>query len=199
MLMLLCRQVRALGGNIAVEGVSPELGEIADCAGFGDLLRETVESETAMPISVLGRRQIDAYPTHQINGYSVRVGRPFPMGATPLEGGVNFAIYSRHATAVSLVLFAPDKATSAVEIPFPAEFRVGDVFAMVVFGLDADNVEYGFRMDGPCEPSQGRRFDKSKVLLDPQAHSVAGHEVWGGPRNAAQSGIYRGRLGSAGF
>ena len=194
MLMLLCRQVSALGGNIAAEGASPELGEIADCAGFGDLLRETVGSKPATPISVLGRRQIDAYPTHQINGYSVRVGRPFPMGATPLEGGVNFAIYSRHATAVSLVLFAPDKATSAAEIPFPAEFRVGDVFAMVVFGLDADNVQYGFRMDGPCEPSQGRRFDKSKVLLDPQARSVAGHEIWGGPRNAAQSGIYRAHL-----
>ena len=87
-----------------------------------------------------------------MNGYSVRVGRPFPIGATPLEGGVNFAIYSRHATAVSLVLFAPDEATSGGRNSVSRRVPVGDVFAMVVFGLDEDDVQYGFRMDGPCEP-----------------------------------------------
>ncbi len=108
----------------------------------------------------------------------MRVGRPFPLGATPQEGGINFALYSRHATAVNLVLFSADGTEPMAEIPFPREFRIGDVFAMTVFGLDEDDLEYGFRIDGPCDPQGGHRFDKSKVVLDPHARVVGGHEVW---------------------
>ena len=119
MLLLLCRQVRALGGTIApmerpasyVSSLS--VPDLTICfvrqIGMGD----------STPISVSLRRRIDAYPTHQVNGYPIRIGRPYPMGATSMDGGINFAIYSRHATAVSLVLFATNDAAPAVEIPFP--------------------------------------------------------------------------------
>jgi glycogen operon protein len=50
---------------------------------------------------------------------------------------------------------------------------------MVVFDLDYENVEYGFRMDGPFNPNEGHRFDKSKILMDPCAKVIGGRDVWG--------------------
>ena len=63
-----------------------------------------------------------------------------------------------------------------VEIPFPDEFRIGNVYAMTVFDLDYENVEYGFRMDGPFEPETGHRFDSSAVLMDPYAKAMGGRD-----------------------
>ena len=48
---------------------------------------------------------------------------------------------------------------------FYASFRIGNVFSMIVFDLDYENVEYGFRMDGPFNPHDGQWFDKSKILI----------------------------------
>lgn len=194
MLLLLCRQVRAVEGTLIAEGASAELRDLAQCAGFGDLFREAAAHPQGALVHLPRRRQIDAYPTHTIGSYAVRVGRPFPLGATPLEGGTNFAIYSRHATAVSLVLFNSQSTEPVAELPIPREFRTGDVFAMIVYGLDEDNIEYGFRMDGPQDPQHRHRFNPTKVLLDPQARTVSGHEVWGAPRTASKTGLYRARL-----
>ena len=65
-----------------------------------------------------------------------------------------------------------------VEIPFPDAFRTGDVYAMTVFGLDHENIEYGFRFDGPFDPAAGHRFDPQQILLDPYAKSIGGRDVW---------------------
>ena len=194
MLLLLCRQVSAVGGTLLADGATDELRDLAQCAGFGDVFRGSLGRDSVLPITVPRRQLIDSYPTHSIAGYAVRVGRPFPLGATPQEGGINFAIYSRHATAINLVLFSADGAEPVAEIPFPREFRIGDVFAMTVFGLDEDDLEYGFRIDGPRHPQGGHRFDKSKVVLDPHARVVGGHEVWASARESCQSGHYRARL-----
>ncbi len=56
-----------------------------------------------------------------------------------------------------------------VEIEYPDEFRIGNVFSMTVFDLDHENIEYGFRIDGPFEPTRGHRFDPRRVLIDPYA------------------------------
>jgi glycogen operon protein len=193
LLLLFCRQVHAVGGTLELEGVSDQLRDFAECSGFRDLFREPSANGPLLHVSVPRRRHIDAYPTHRIGDYAVRVGRPFPLGATPLEGGINFAIYSRHAAKISLVLFEPGGTAQLAEIPFPREFRIGDVYAMTVFGLDEDGVEYGFRIDGPRDPVKGHRFDKTKVLLDPQARIVVGHEFWGRSSGACRL-EYRARL-----
>ncbi|GGU54273.1 glycogen debranching protein GlgX [Streptomyces lavendofoliae] len=125
------------------------------------------------------RERVDAYPTHRIAGYRVRAGRPFPYGATPVPGGVNFSVYSDRATSMSLVLFERGAPEPAAELPFPAEFRTGSVYAMTVFGLDVENLEYGFRADGPFDPVTGDRFDARRVLSDPYARLVSGRDVWG--------------------
>ena len=48
---------------------------------------------------------IDVYPTHHEQGYDLRVGRPFPFGATTVPGGINFSVFSSAATSCTLVLF----------------------------------------------------------------------------------------------
>ncbi len=123
--------------------------------------------------------RIDIHPTHEINGRKLRCGQPFPFGATLVPGGVNFAIYSSHATACTLVLFEKKAAQPFAEIPFPEAFRIGNVFCMTVFDLDYENLEYGYRIDGPNNFQAGHWFDTSKIVLDPYAKIVSGRDVWG--------------------
>ena len=138
--------------------------------------------------------RVDAYPTHEHQGYKLRTGKAFPFGATFVPGGVNFSVFSSHATDCTLVLFEKGAAQPLVEIPFPDEFRIGNVYAMIVFGLDYENIEYGYRMEGPFDPSNGHWFDKSKILLDPYAKAIGGRDVWGVSPNWSDIYRYRGRL-----
>lgn len=123
--------------------------------------------------------RIDIYPTHRHGDFWLRAGRPFPFGASFVPGGVNFSIFSRHATQCTLILFQQGAAEPFGEIPFPDEFRIGHVFAMVVFGLDYENVEYAYRIDGPYRPHEGHHFDPDVLLLDPYAKAVSGRNQWG--------------------
>jgi glycogen operon protein len=141
---------------------------------------------------MIGR--IDVYPTHEQDGYRVRVGRTQPFGATPVPGGVNFSVFSSNATACTLVLFEKNADAPKAEIRFPDEFRIGNVWSMIVFDLDEETTEYGFRMDGPFEPWQGLRFDSSKILLDPYAKAIGGRDTWLQSPNWDNIYPYRGRL-----
>jgi glycogen operon protein len=90
---------------------------------------------------------------------------------------VNFALFSRHATSVSLVLFAPGSSRPASEVRLdPRIHRTGDVWHVFVEGVDSF-LEYGWRVDGPSGPLH--RFDPSKVVVDPYARVLAGSELWG--------------------
>lgn len=124
--------------------------------------------------------RIDIYPTHEYNGYNIRRGKVYPFGASFVPGGINFSVYSSHATAVTLVLFEKNATHPMVEIPFPDEFRLGNVYSMIVFGLDHETTEYGFRVYGPYDPRVGHRFDPTNILLDPYARSIGGQDVWRG-------------------
>jgi glycogen operon protein len=124
-------------------------------------------------------QRIDGYPTHEYEGYALRPGKPLPFGASIVPGGINFSIYSSAATSCTLVLFNKREKEPFIEIPFFDEFRIGDVYAMTVFGLNWEEIEYGYRMDGPWSPEQGHRFDKTKILMDPYARVIGGREVWG--------------------
>jgi len=123
--------------------------------------------------------RVDIYPTHEHQGYKFRPGKPFPFGATGVTGGVNFSVYSSHGTNCTLVLFAKGQPQPKVEIPFPDAFRIGNVWSMIVFDLDYESTEYGFRMNGPFSPGEGHHFDPSKILLDPNARAIGGRDVWG--------------------
>ena len=124
-------------------------------------------------------RPIDEYPTQRIGDVEYCAGHVFPFGATLTGVGVNFSVYSKEATACTLVLYHHGQEEPFLEIPFPEAFRIGHVYAMMVFGLNIDTVEYGYRFDGPSDPRRGARFDKRRVLLDPYAKSISGRSVWG--------------------
>ena len=138
--------------------------------------------------------RIDIHPTHTYGNYKLRRGKPFPFGATLVPGGVNFSIFSSHATSCTLVLFKKHAPEPIAEIPFPKEFRIGSVFCMVVFDLDYENIEYGYRMDGPNNFQEGHWFDKTKILLDPYAKIIGGRDVWGKTPDWNNIYQHRGRI-----
>jgi glycogen operon protein len=138
--------------------------------------------------------RIDFYPTHSHAGYRMRIGDVFPFGATLVPNGVNFSVYSSHATSCTLVLFAKGEGQPLVEIPFLNEFRIGNVYTMTVFDLDVETLEYGFKMDGPWDTERGLRFDPSKILMDPYARVIGGRDVWGVTPNWEDPYQHRARL-----
>ncbi len=106
----------------------------------------------------------------------IRPGSPYPLGATWDGAGVNFAIFSEHATSVELCLFdSPDDTTEARRIQLPEQTD------MVWHGYVSDLVPgqlYGYRVDGPWKPSEGHRFNARKIVLDPYAKVVGRTIRW---------------------
>ena len=111
-----------------------------------------------------------------MNPIKVWLGKPYPLGATWMGNGVNFALYSENATGVDLCLFdsidAPQEQirirmteqTDEVWHVFLPEVRPGQL--------------YGYRVYGPYSPEEGKRFNPAKLLLDPYAKAIAGTVNW---------------------
>jgi glycogen operon protein len=138
--------------------------------------------------------RIDIHPTHTCGNYKLRCGNPLPFGATLVPGGVNFSIYSSHATSCTLVLFKRRQLDPIAEIPFPEEFRIGNVWSMIVFDLDYENIEYGYRMDGPFSVQEGHWFNPDKILMDPYSKIIGGRDVWGEEPDWSNPYQHRSRL-----
>ena len=139
--------------------------------------------------------RMDSEPTHERNGIKYRCGRVQPFGATILShDAINFSVFSKDAISCELLLFHRDDQEPFAVIPFPDEFRIGNVFSMIVYGLDYEEIEYGYRMDGPYDPENGYRFDKTKILLDPFAKMVSGRDKWGVIPDLAKEFQHRGRV-----
>ena len=104
------------------------------------------------------------------------LGQPYPLGATWMGNGVNFAIFSEHASGVELCLV--DKIEDATEyVRIPIKECTDHVWH--VFLPDARPGQlYGFRVSGPYEPERGLRFNSSKLLLDPYAKAIVGAVSW---------------------
>ncbi len=100
-------------------------------------------------------------------------GHSAPLGATLVEGGVNFSLFSRSATGVELLLFdREDDARPARAIRLdPTHHRTYHYWHAFVPGLSAGQL-YGYRVEGPEAPERGLRFDPAKVLLDPYGRGV---------------------------
>ena len=143
-------------------------------------------------------KRIDNFPTNILDGVEYCAGHVLPFGATLTDNSVNFSIFSREATSCTLLLYRSGEEEPFVKIPFPKEFRIGNVFSMQVFNLDIDEVEYAYLMDGPYDPEKGLLFDPTKPLLDPYARGVAGRARWGSTHAAgnarAEKPGFRGKI-----
>ncbi len=141
------------------------------------------------------RTNVEKYhmvPIDTLNGYQVRPGMYEINGATAIPGGVNFTIHSHNATSCELLLFHRRESEPFEILKFPDQYKIGNVYSMIVFGLDIEDFEYAYRMDGPYDPKKGLIFDKSKYLLDPYAKAVTGQSVWGNP--VALNNVYKARV-----
>lgn len=103
-------------------------------------------------------------------------GKPYPLGATCDSSGVNFSLFSRHATRVELCLFDSDK-PDAKEERIRLKERTHDVWHVYIPGLKPGQ-KYGYRVHGTYEPENGHRFNPNKLLIDPYAKAIAGSVEW---------------------
>ena len=106
---------------------------------------------------------------------AITAGHPEVLGATWTGDGVNFALFSQHATRVTLCLFSPDGSVEAEWIDLPE--RDGHVWHGFVPGLRPGQA-YGYRVHGPYRPDEGHRFNPHKLLLDPYAKRLLGRIEW---------------------
>lgn len=118
-------------------------------------------------------------PMDKWNGFEIRPGFYLDNGAVVIPGGVSFTIHSQNATSCKLVLFKRGECEPSTIIPFPENYKIGDVYSMIVFGLNIEEFEYAYNIDGPYHPEKGLIFDNTKYLLDPYAKVVTGQSVWG--------------------
>jgi glycogen operon protein len=104
------------------------------------------------------------------------LGYPYPLGATWMGNGVNFAIFSEHAAGVELCLF--DNIGAAEErVRIPLNEHTDQVWHVFLPDVRPGQL-YGFRISGPYDPERGFRFNSSKLLLDPYAKAIAGSVSW---------------------
>jgi glycogen operon protein len=103
-------------------------------------------------------------------------GQSNPLGATLHHDGVNFSIFSKHASGIQLLLFAEPNSPApyAVVDLDPRYHKTFFYWHIFVKGLSAGQV-YAYRVFGPDAPEAGHRFDGEKVLLDPYAKAIVGY------------------------
>ena len=130
----------------------------------------TIEGVTAR----LAQLQVEGPPKPYPSTAEPSAGRSFPLGAAVLSNGINFSVFSRHASRVELLLFDDAEephATRAIALE-AREHRTYYYWHIFVPGIRAGQL-YGYRVTGPFAPEHGLRFDPSKVLLDPYGRAVA--------------------------
>jgi isoamylase len=108
-------------------------------------------------------------------GFTALPGSPFPLGATPRDGGTNFAVASGIADGILLCLFDG----SGAETRIPLEEEDAGVWYGFVPGVGPGQA-YGYRATGPYDPANGARCNPTKLLTDPYALAITG-EVRFGP------------------
>jgi glycogen operon protein len=109
-------------------------------------------------------------------------GYPLPGGVTRFEEGTNFAIFSRHATRVTLVIDhwpKDDELPKRLEFELdPTENRTGDMWH-ILLTTHQQNFSYGYRIDGPTNPAgNGLIYDYTKILIDPYSKALLPRK-WG--------------------
>src|ERR1051325_9357211 len=100
-------------------------------------------------------------------------GQSAPLGATVVDGGVNFSIFSRNAVGIDLLFFnsANDAQPASTISLDPVTDRTYHYWHAFVPAVQPGQI-YGYRVHGPFDPANGKRFDRNKVLLDPYGREV---------------------------
>lgn len=130
-------------------------------------------TQTSLPAGLVMVPPTKTQPTLQFN-------YPLPYGAVLHDQGVQFVVYSKHATAMRVLLYkevGDPEPTRLIELN-PDTDRWGDIWSVFVPDLKAGQL-YHFQADGPNDPDHGHRYDPRARLIDPYAKALAGEFIKG--------------------
>ncbi len=112
-------------------------------------------------------------------------GCPTPLGVTSIGSWINFALFSRNADTVTLVIESDTAQHTTETAEFlldPRSNKTGDIWHIQLSGLPP-LIRYGYRLSGPWEPTtSGHGFDDSRILIDPYARELSAPD-WGDDRS----------------
>jgi isoamylase len=108
---------------------------------------------------------------------NIGIGKPQPLGATVCAMGVNFALFTQHATNITLCLFSPANITVPLhEIPLePSINKTGNIWHILIHGIPQDLL-YAFRLRGPI--TLPNLYNESINLIDPYAKQIVTSTRW---------------------
>jgi glycogen operon protein len=104
-----------------------------------------------------------------MSGPAVLAGSPEPLGVTPVEGGVNVAVFASNASQIFFCIFDEEGQRETARFALPE--RSGDIHHGFVPGIKPGR-RYGLRADGPFDLGKGHRYDPAKLLVDPYARLI---------------------------
>ena len=100
--------------------------------------------------------------------FTIGKGKAHPLGATVMANGINFSVFSEHATNVELLLFDDHDDTEPFQkIALDPTVNKTFHFWHVFLENAKPGLHYAIRVDGPNDPGAGHRFDREKVLIEP--------------------------------
>ncbi|KAL5779792.1 hypothetical protein ACOSQ2_010529 [Xanthoceras sorbifolium] len=191
----LCVFASAFSHNLAPSSAAHHMGlkiskRTSNSSGSGNCCktRGNVKHRTPNVYDQRAQERVLEEEAPQISETSLKIfqGQAFPLGVTEVDNGINFAILSQHATAVTLCLSLPKRENldgldgGMIELSLhPHINKTGDIWHICVKDLPRSNVLYGYRVDGPRGWDQGHRFDSSIVLIDPYAKLIEGRRYFG--------------------
>ena len=119
--------------------------------------------------------------------FQTEAGSPLPLGNTHTPTGINFALFSRHAKTVTLIIAVDEQPPGQYEFPFVPEYnKTGDIWHIHLLDPPS-HFRYGYRIDGEFAPTaSGHAFDARRVLLDPYAKQIHSPD-WGRKRSCLGS------------
>ena len=136
--------------------------------------------------------RIDIYPTHRRRRWLRPGGRS--RLARPSSRGINFAVFSRHAIRCIARPVSQGRGAASSIIPFPDAFRIGNVWAMIVFGIET-RIQYGGSAWMALPPLRQPTARRHNILLDP-ARAIGGRRLEPGQRRGTTRWSFAGRCSS---
>jgi isoamylase len=128
------------------------------------------------------------------SGIQWEKGSSIPLGVSRNGKGINFALFSEHATEVELCLFSPHANHPFAEISLDPELnKTGQVWHILLKDLPSDQIEYGYKISGPTEDPR-LVFDSNRILSDPYAKGLNTGHQWGYKEYSDRSHIPRGKV-----
>lgn len=152
---------------------------------------EEKENVSILPEEKAAKR---LFPLDTISGFPVHPGFYRMNGAYEIADGVSFTVSSHEATSCTLLLFHPMESEPYARIPIPENYRIGDTYSILIYGLKIEEFEYAYQFEGPYCPEKGLLFDKENIILDPYAKAVTGQRKWGERPESGRKFMYKARV-----